>query len=148
MLVFSFFLSIAILIWLLNALNKDYRTEIKYPITYSRLPENKLLVSDVPDHLDLKVNAHGYALLSYKLSKRPIPINFPISSFTMNRSMGDSSKFYLLTRYAREQVARQLPGELQLLEISPDSLIFQFASRVSRVMPVVPNIDQTYIWIP
>lgn len=141
MLFFSFFLAVSVIIWLLNALSKNYTTEIKYPITYSRFPDQKLLVSDVPDHLTLKVNAHGYALLSYKLSNRPIPINFPVTSFAMNRFAWDSSKFYMLSRYAREQVARQLPGELQLLEISPDTLIFQFAGKVSRKVPVRPVLN-------
>lgn len=143
MIVFSFFLAIAIIIWLLNALSKEYTTEIEYPITYSKFPENKILVSDVPDHLGLKVNAHGYALLSYKLSNRPIPLSFPITSFTMNTMNGDTSRLFLLTRFARERVARQLPSELQLLEISPDSLIFQFATEVSRNMPVQPVINFT-----
>ncbi len=140
-LVFSFFLSISVVIWLLNALSKNYTTEIKYPISYSKFPDHKVLVSDVPDHLGLKVNAHGYALLSYKLTNRPIPINFQLSSFAMNHMAGDSSKFFLLTRYAREDVARQLPGELQLLEISPDSLIFQFATEVSRKVAVKPLLS-------
>lgn len=140
MLVFSFFLAISIIIWLLNALSKNYTTEIRYPITFSRLPENKILVSDVPEYLELKVNAHGYALLSYKLTNRPIPINFPVSSFAMNSLSGDSSRSYLLTRYAREQVARQLPGELQLLEIAPDSLIFHFATEVSKKLPIIPAL--------
>lgn len=141
MMVFSFFLAISVIIWLLNALSKNYTTEINYPISYSNFPENKILVSDVPDHLELKVNAHGYAILSYKLTNRPIPLSFPLNSFTMNTLSGDTSRLYVLTRYARERVARQLPSELQLLEISPDSLIFQFAAEVSRKIPVQPVID-------
>lgn len=141
MLVFSFFLVISIIIWLLNALSKNYTTEISYPITYSKFPENKVLVSDVPDHLRLKVNAHGYALLSYKLTNRPIPLSFHVTSLTMNTLNGDTSRMYLLTRYERERVARQLPSELQLLEISPDSLIFRFATEVSRMIPVQPDIN-------
>src|SRR6056297_1985702 len=141
MMVFSFFLAISVIIWLLNALSKNYTTEINYPISYSNFPENKILVSDVPDHLELKVNAHGYAILSYKLTNRPIPLSFPLNSFTMNTLSGDTSRLYMLTRYARERVARQLPSELQLLEISPDSLIFQFATEVSRRISVRPVID-------
>jgi hypothetical protein len=140
MIIFSFFLFVAVVIWLLNALSKDYTGEIKYPIAYSRFPAEKILVSDVPHHLGLKVNAHGYALLSYKLTNRPIPINFPISSFTMNTVAGDSTKFYVLTRFARERIARQLPGELELLEIAPDTLFFQFANEISRWIPVEPSL--------
>lgn len=141
MLLFSFFLVVAVIIWLLNALSKNYTTDIKYPITYSRFPQNKILVSDVPDHLLLKVNAHGYALLSYKLTNRPIPISFQVTNYAMNRMDQDTSMFYILTRYARAQVSRQLPAELQLQEISPDSLVFRFANEVRRKVPVDPKLD-------
>ena len=141
MMVFSFFLIISIIIWLLNALNKDYTTELKYPVTYNRFPENKVLISDVPDHLLLKITAHGYAILSYRLTNRPIPINFRLTSYAMNRMAGDSTRFFMLTRYAREEVSRQLPREFELLEISPDSLIFQFANEVNKTVKIMPELS-------
>ncbi len=140
-LVFSFFLTISIVIWLLNALSKEYTTVLRYPIAYSKFPNEKVLVSDVPDHLVLKVTAHGYPLLSYKFSKRPIPLNFPVSEFAMNRMPGDTAKLYVLTRYARERLERQLSSELELQEISPDTLMFQFANEVSRYIPLEPILD-------
>ncbi|MCF8226652.1 MAG: hypothetical protein K9J30_12310 [Bacteroidales bacterium] len=141
LLVFSFFLAISIVIWLLNALSKNYSTEIKYPITYSRFPARKILVNELPNHLNLTVNAHGYALLSYKLINRPVPINFAVSSYTMNMLNRDTTRFYLLTNYAREEVGRQLPSELQLMEIAPDSLIFQFANLTKKTVKVEPDLD-------
>ncbi len=140
-LVFSFFFVLSFIIWFLNALSKNYTTDIKYPIKYTNFPQNKVLVSKLPDHLGLKINAHGYALLRYKILNRPVPIYFRVGSFAMNRFSNDSSKLYLLTRYAREQVARQLPSELQLVDISPDSLIFQFANQVEKLVPVKPVLD-------
>lgn len=141
LLLFSFFLAVSVLIWTLNALSKNYTTEIKYPISYTNFPEDKVQINELPGNLDLKVNAHGYALLRYKLSNRPVPINFRVTSFTMNRFPGDSSKFFLQTRYAREQISRQLPGELELIDLSPDSLIFQFASEVEKLVPIKPDIS-------
>jgi hypothetical protein len=140
MMLFSFFLVVSVIIWLLNSLSKNYTTEIRYPIAYSKFPPNKMLVSDVPESLGLRVTAHGYALMSYKLTNRPIPLSFPVTSFAMNSLPGDTSSFYILTRYAREQVARQLPAELQLEEISPDTLIFRFANEVKRWVSVRPEL--------
>lgn len=140
LLLFSFFLVVSVLIWTLNALSKNYTTEIKYPITYTSFPEKKVQINKLPESLGLKVNAHGYALLRYKLTNRPIPINFRVSSYTMNRFSDDSSRFFLLTRYAREQIARQMPPELELIELSPDSLVFQFASEVKKLVQVSPSV--------
>jgi hypothetical protein len=136
MTVFSFFLALSLLMWLLNALNKNYTTEIKYPISYSKFPQGKVLVNDLPKSLILKVNAHGYALLSYKIINRPVPISFSVNAYTMNRYPGDASSFYLLTNYAREQVSRQLSSELQLVDITPDTLKFKFAELVEKRVPV------------
>lgn len=140
-LLFSFFLTVSVLIWTLNALSKNYTTELKYPITYTDFPEKRVQISKLPESLGLKVNAHGYALLRYKLTNRPVPINFRVSSYAMNRFSNDTSRYFLLTRYAREQVARQLPPDLELIELSPDSLIFQFATEVKKLIKVLPSVN-------
>ncbi len=58
----------------------------------------------------------------------------------MNRPGQDSSRAYILTRYLKDQISGQLPAELQLLEIKPDTLHFQFARRASRMVPVRPDL--------
>jgi len=143
LMVFSFFLLLSVIIWFLNALSKNYNTEINYPVSYSKLPQGKVLIDEPPDHLVLRVNAHGYALLRYKLVNRPVPVNFKVSAFAMNNLEGDPTRFYILTRYAREQVSNQLPQEFELLDILPDSLIFHFARNVRVKLPVSPNIAYT-----
>lgn len=50
---------IATVLWFLNALNKEYTTEITYPIKYTELPKGKLLVSEPPKEMTLAIKAHG-----------------------------------------------------------------------------------------
>lgn len=139
---FSVFLLIAAAIWLLNALSKNYTDVIEYPLVYTDFPENKVFVGEMPRHLDLQVNAHGYALLRYKMFKKPVPISFKVSAFNMNRGSNSASAF-ILTRYLRDQIAMQLPTELQLLEIKPDTLFFQFADKVTKMVKIKPDFDYT-----
>jgi hypothetical protein len=138
-LLFSVFLLISIFIWLLNALSEDYTSEIEYPLVYTDFPEGKVFVGELPEHLDLRINAIGYAILRYKLFRKPVPISFKVSAFNLNRPGQDSSRAYILTRYLNPQIARQLPSELQLLEVKPDTLHFQFASRISRMVRIRPD---------
>ncbi len=142
-LMFSFFLMLSVIIWFLNALSKNYNTEIKYPVSYSKFPQGKVLIDEPPDHLLLRVNAHGYALLRYKLVNRPVPVNFKVSAFTMNSMADDPTRFYILTRYAREQVSKQLPSEFELLDILPDTLNFHFARNIRIKLPVKAVLDFT-----
>ncbi len=139
-LLFSVFFLISASIWLLNALSKNYTSVIEYPLVYTDFPEDKVFVGEMPGHLDLQINAHGYALLRYKMYRKPVPISFKISAFNLNRGQ-DSSSAYILTRYLKDQIARQLPAELQLLEINPDTLHFQFAKRVTRMVKIKPDFE-------
>ena len=138
-LMFSVFLMISVVIWLLSALSKNYTSEIEYPLVYTDIPEDRVFVGDLPEHLDLSINAPGYALLKYKVFRKPVPIVFKVSAFTLNRPGQDSTRAYILTRYLKDQVSRQLPFNLQLLEINPDTLHFHFTGKVTRVIPVRPD---------
>lgn len=136
---FSVFLLISVFIWFLNALSNNYTSVIEYPLTYSDFPEDRVLVGELPEHLELRINAHGYAILRYKTFRKPVPISFKVSAYSLNKPGEDSSRAYILTRYMKDQVSRQLPAELQLLEIKPDTLKFQFARKVSRMVKIVPD---------
>lgn len=140
-LIFSVFLMVSVFIWLLNALGKNYTSVIEYPLVYTDFPEDRVFVGELPEHLDLRINSHGYAILRYKTFRKPVPISFKVSAFTLNRPGQDSSRAYILTRYLTEQVSRQLPSELQLLEIKPDTLHFQFARRIKRMVKIQPDFD-------
>ena len=138
-LMFSVFLIISVVIWMLNALSKNYTTTLEYPLVYTDFPEDRVFVGEMPGHLDLEINAHGYALLRYQIFKKPVPISFKISAFNMNQR-NEGSSVYILTRYLRDQISAQLPSELQLLTIKPDTLHFSFTDRISRRVEVRPDI--------
>ncbi len=141
-LMFSVFLFISAAIWMLNALSKNYTSIIEYPLIYTDFPEDRVFVGEMPGHLDLEINAHGYALLRYKMFRKPVPISFKISAFNMTQR-SDSSSAYILTRYLRDQISTQLPTELQLLEIKPDTLQFRFTNKVSRKVKIRPDLAYT-----
>lgn len=140
-LMFSVFLLISVFIWLLNALSKNYNSVIEYPLVYTDFPEDRVFMGDLPEHLNLRINAPGYAILRYKTFRKPVPISFKVSAFTFNRPGQDSTRAYILTRYLIDQVSRQLPTDLQLLEIKPDTLHFQFARQITRQVMILPDLQ-------
>ncbi|MCK4853079.1 MAG: hypothetical protein KAT31_02430 [Bacteroidales bacterium] len=143
-LVFFFFLLLSVLFWFLTAMNKEYMTSISYPVRYIRFPENKVLVNDIPDRLELAVNAEGYTLLRYKLQSRIAPIIFDVNSFALSTVLGDPSTVYILTSYAKDRIVKQLSSEIEILDISPDTLFFQFADKVSKKIPVEPSLEISF----
>ena len=139
--IFFFFLLLSILFWFLTAMNKQYTTDLSYPVKYYRFPEDKVLVNEIPDRLELTVNASGYTLLRYNLRSRITPITFDVNSFSLNSMRNDPSTLYILSSLAKDEIAKQLSSEMQILEITPDSLIFQFANRIEKPVQVVADLD-------
>ena len=72
---------IATVLWFLNALNKEYTTEITYPIKYTDFPKGKLFVSEPPKEMTLAIKAHGFALLRYSISTSFLPIVLNVTRY-------------------------------------------------------------------
>jgi hypothetical protein len=140
-LLFSFFLALSVIIWLMNALGKNYTSDIDYPVRFKNYPENKTLIGELPASLKLKVSAHGYTLLQHRISSRYIPIVFNVKSFTLSRMPEVDSSFYFLeTRFVHDYISKELDSEFEILDVKPDTLIFPFAVVVTKKIPVFADI--------
>jgi hypothetical protein len=142
-LVYFFFLLLSVLFWFLTAMNKDYTTSISYPVKYIRFPEKKVLANDVPDRLELEVIADGYTLLRYKLQSRIAPIVFDVNSFALYTLLTDPSTVYIQSSNARDFIVKQL-SDIEILNIYPDTLFFKLADKVSKKVPVRPDLDISF----
>jgi len=143
--VYAFFVVLATVFWFLNALSKEYTTTVSYPVNYVNFPKEKVLTNKLPSHLTLRVNAFGFDLLRYKLSTSFLPISFDVNSFTDSRmEKSKNSRFVLPTRRIKNRISRQLSSEITLLDIAPDSLVFQFSNVVHKKVPVKAQLELSF----
>lgn len=141
-LVFLFFLVLSTMFWFLNELSKDTTTLITYPVKYNNIPGNKVLVRELPGEFDLLVKAPGFSLLKHKMTGRLTPIVFDISHYSYNIfSDGTASKFFILTSGSLARINQQFGSDFKVLDISPDTLVFEFDERVQKKVPVKINTD-------
>ena len=142
LLVFLFFVVIATIFWFLNQLEKEYVTDISLPVRYTNMPADKILVNELPEYFDIRVRAHGYKLLEYKISNKFLPFQVNVNSITLRMLSGsDFSKLYALTRLMDDKIENQLSSELEIVSISPDTIYFEFADRIFKKVPVASNIE-------
>ncbi len=139
-LVFLFFVFLSTILWLSMVLGEQYFTEISYPVRYYNFPKNKVLVNDLPESLNIRVNANGNVILKYKVQSRINPIAFDVNSFSLMEGK-ESTEFYVLTDVASQRIQNQLDANIQIIEISPDTLFFELAEVVNKKIPVNPNIE-------
>ncbi len=142
LIVFLFFVVLSSIFWFLNQLEEEYVTEISLPVRYTNFPSDKILVNDLPNHFDLRVRAHGYKLLEYKISNKFLPFSINVNSLTLRmHSQSNYAKFFSLTRLLNRDIEDQLRSELEIVSISPDTLFFEFANRIFKKVPVVSQLN-------
>ena len=77
--VFSVFVLFTTVLWFLNALNKEYVTEVKIPVEFI-LPENRAIIADLPEKFTANVQGVGYNILKYQFRKNIIPLKIELLS--------------------------------------------------------------------
>ncbi|MDR1172147.1 MAG: YbbR-like domain-containing protein [Bacteroidales bacterium] len=131
------FLSIAIAIWYLNALNKDYTADLTFMVKYTDLPEDKVLVNAPLQRLTLTINAQGFTLLKYRFGLIFYPVTLDASYQTLRRnSNAPQGEYYLSPQSVFDRIAAQLGSDIKLRFVAPDTLKFLFSETIRKDIPV------------
>jgi hypothetical protein len=142
LIIFLFFVVLSTIFWFLNQLEEEYLTEISLPVRYTNFPKDKILVNDLPNHFDLRIRAHGYKLLEYKISNKFLPYSINVNSLTLRmHSKSEVTSFFALTRLLTKDIENQISSDLEIVSILPDSLHFEFADKVFKKVPVVSLLN-------
>jgi len=137
LLIYLFFLVVSLIFWYLNALSKDYTTDIYYAVNYEDFPKGKILINELPAKIGLKVKGFGFTILRCVLAGYVKPLSlslnqYPIEVLTRN----NNTQYFLLTKYARDYIATQITNELQLLDVKPDTLFLNLTDVLEKKVPV------------
>jgi len=143
--VFFVCLALASFLWFLNALEKHYTDHITVPVRYVNLPKDKDLTGKLPAKLELTVDAFGYTLLRHKLSLAFSPVLLDVNELTNNYLEGQfMSKYTISTNGHKEEIAKQISSEIEIISIRPDSITFNVSSVIEKLVKVYPVVDFTF----
>jgi len=132
---------IASVFWFLNALSKTYTVDLVAPVIYVNFPNNKTLSSKPAERFDLKIKAHGFTILRHKLSFVFMPLEFNVNDMTDNRMVESKrNSFAFPARQFLSELSYQLSNELEILSMSPDTLVFRFDPMGQKRVKVNPQI--------
>ncbi len=142
LIIFFFFLLLSILFWFLTVLNKDYDTILSYPLRYTRIPGELVLINDVTDRLDLDVQSRGFTLLRLKMQSRLSPLALDVNSFSLQSVPGESPiVLYLVTNLIVEKLQQQLTSEIRIKSVFPDTLMVQLSERYAKKLAIKLDLD-------
>ena len=77
-------LCLATLLWIIHALNVNYKFTLNVPVKFLNLPSNKVIVGDLPDKLSIDIKASGLKLLLINLKKELQELTIDFNSLKTN----------------------------------------------------------------
>jgi hypothetical protein len=141
--VFTICLLIATVLWFLNALSKDYSTEIAYPVKFINPPRNQFVSGEMPSKLELKVEAHGFILFRHKLSLSFSPLVLNISDITKDLT-SVSGTYTIQTSNLINRISNQMSKEITIEGIQPQYFSITLDSMATKSVLVSPSVQLNF----
>lgn len=138
--VFLVFAGIATALWFLQALDRTYVAVIENPVVFKNLPEEKVLITNLPKKLSLEIEGSGFSILrhNWDLSKQPVQIDFKNLTTVSNESLRGRWVRITLSSY-RQKMAQQF-NNFQIISLSPDTINLGFATMIEKRIEVTPKV--------
>jgi len=133
-------LGIASLLWAVHALNKNYKYTLTIPVKFSKLPDNKLIVGELPEKLQVDIKTSGLKLLFIKLKKLPSEVLIDFNTLKTNAK----SQAYSISN-GNFNIQRIINFDVDVIKIRPDTLFFSSKKGTSRLIPVKANLQAGFL---
>lgn len=128
---------------MLTTLSKDYSSVLYFPVEYTNLPADKIVITPLPTELGVKINSFGFNLLWYKLKGKLRPVEFN-ASFDNMKGQGENNSYFMVTAPKLTEISEQLDNELKVVAIYPDTIFFKFSQRAFKKVPVKADYEMTF----
>jgi len=138
--VFLVCLFISVFIWILIKLSAEFYTTLHYPIVYTSVPNNILLVNNTDSVVSLRMKSGGFNLFLLKYLKRKKPVFIDLGNIRLTKYDGVYRARIITSRHVKDLI-RQLSITDEIVSVEPDTLYFDFEEIVSKKVPVYTNLE-------
>lgn len=123
---FGIALFIALCLWFIVNLNRDFNVTLEVPIQLSNLPDDRIVSSEVPDVVNVNLTGEGWQLIS--LYNNPPQALLNAESENINLS---------------EQIRSQIGAfnDINIMQVSPGSITIQTEVKATKRVPVENTVE-------
>ena len=138
--VFVFFLFLSFVFWYLNSLGKEIEADIKYPVKYTNLPKERVIIDESPVKLNIFLKGSGYSILKLKVPGKRAPVLIDISKVNYYRVPGSKGlNYYIVTSGLTKSLTVQLRSGCEITSIKPDTLFFTVEKVAAKYIPYITD---------
>ncbi|MFM7022163.1 MAG: hypothetical protein ACKOXB_04235 [Flavobacteriales bacterium] len=135
MVIFVACLILSALFWLLLSLSEEYQEYVTLNVEYKNLPEDKVLLHQLPSEAKVLIKAKGFKILGIRwgFSEEEIIIDFKKIQFTKR---GDNYVYHWVNSEHLEELASEEEKRFSVISVVPDTISIVMDYKLSKVLPV------------
>lgn len=107
--------------WFFNALNKNYTTDMRYPVVFEYNSDSTLLVKELPENIEINVSGGGWELLRKTIWFNRNSLNIPIENPTKTHYIAGQHLFTLLNNDIDDITVNYMITDTVHVDIQPYS---------------------------
>lgn len=134
---FIFFLFFAVVIWIFVQFSKQYNEVLEIPVEYVNVPQDKLLVGDIPGSLDLRMQENGFTVAWFSLFPPTVSIDLAKASVENGTLVYEIDENH-------SDLRSQLEFDLDDNKFLKDALVVNYEQKQEKKLPVVFRMKMEY----
>lgn len=134
---FLFFLAFSAFVWIFVQFSKQYSEVVGFPIVYVNVPKDKIILSDSPKRLDLRLRDNGINIAFRKIFPKKLVIDISETTEDGNSLIYDLEK-------QKQAILTQLNIDYDDVNFLQEDLKINFEQRMVKNIPIVPDIDLSF----
>lgn len=135
---FVFCLLVSIFVWVLMSLSKEYVISVSFPVKYTNLPTDKLIVNQLPEIIDIEIKSSGFNLLIYKMKQHKETIMLDINDAKATQV---KNNYFINCNNHLDKVTSQFSSAIKVVHIKPDTVFINYNKKISKTVPVKINVN-------
>ncbi|MBT8271359.1 MAG: YbbR-like domain-containing protein [Bacteroidia bacterium] len=128
--IFLLFVLLALLFSLLTKLSRDYTQTLSMDLRPVNVPEDKVIVKDSLQKINVTLSTYGFKLIRYAVAKPIIDIDFSALD-------NDETYYYWTQQREFSKVVDQFDPNVRIETINPDTLKFRYDTNAVQKVPVI-----------
>ncbi len=142
--VFLICLMISTSVWLLEKFAYQYPIEITYPVKFTGVPDDNVLVGQADSVLRISFKASGFGLLRFQYFSQKQPFVINLQKYRLQHQ-SDFSELTIGTNLLARQIMESFNLSGSIDYVAPENLILRFEERKSKSVPVIPVVGLSFM---
>ena len=128
--VFLLFIVLASLFSILTKLSQDYTQSVTFAIEPTNVPEDKIIIKDSIQNLDITLTTYGFKLIRYYFYKPSVTID-------IGKAERKENYFQWISHKEFSNVVSQFDPNVKIENINPDTLRLRYDTNSVKLVPVI-----------